>query len=96
MNSTCIFKQQVLPLFETSQPDWLTQARYVARSIAASREFVTIDDVRQVCPPPDGVDPRVMGAVFKGKDWECIGYQKSKRSACHNRPIGQFQIKEDA
>ncbi len=59
------FVTNILPLFEVSRADWLSDARQAARKIAARRGEVTIDDVRELCPPPAGVDPRVMGAVLR-------------------------------
>lgn len=89
-----LFETAVLPLFEEHRADWLERARSSAIELAAANEKVTIDDVRDVCPPPEDVDPRVMGAVFRGKHWECVGYQKSRRKSCHNRPVGVFRLKD--
>lgn len=87
-----IFDDVVVPLFEATREGWLSAARDVARQIAARHGRVTIDDVRALCPPPEDVDPRVMGAVFRPtKQWACVGYERSKRSTCHNRPIGIFE-----
>lgn len=88
-----IFDAVVAPMFEESRKDWLESARTAAFSLGAGGRVITIDDVREVCPPPDDVDPRVMGAVFTRSDWECVGYQRSRRSACHSRPVGQFRRK---
>lgn len=88
------FKQEVLPLFEQGRADWLVKARAAARKIAIERGTVTIDDVRDVCPPPDGVDPRVMGAVLRAPAFEVIKYQKSSRRECHNRPVAVFRLIE--
>jgi hypothetical protein len=73
---------------------WLMQARSAARSIAMKRGSVTIDEVREHCPPPDDADPRVMGAVFKRDEFELIDYIESRRKACHGRHIGIFRLRE--
>jgi hypothetical protein len=87
-----VFEQQVLPLFEETREDWLKRARAAAESLAAARPAgITINDVREVCPPPRSVDPRVMGAVFTPKRWERCGFTLSDRLACHGRPIGVFR-----
>lgn len=88
------FEQKVLPLFEASRADWLAAARRVALDHAKKHGQVTIDDVRNLCPPPDDIDPRVMGAVLAGKLFRKIGYQNSSRSDCHGRPIGVFAVAE--
>lgn len=88
-----IFDQQVLPLFEQSRTAWLANARATARYLARKNGQVNINDVRAECPPPDGVDPRCMGAVFSGKDFIRIGYIDSSRRQCHGRPIAVFSLK---
>lgn len=82
---------KTLDLFELTRPEFLEEARQIARDLALGGKLVTIDDVRVQCPPPDNVDPRVMGAVFNTKEWEASGYIRSTRSTCHKRPICQFR-----
>jgi hypothetical protein len=80
-------------LFETHRPGYLTKARTIARELLQVRDFVTIDDIRELCPPPTGIDPRVMGAVFNRADFEGVGYIQSQRKECHKRPIQKFTLK---
>lgn len=87
-----LFETEVRPLFEEYREDWLTRARQVAYALSAKGE-VTIDDVREHIEPPPGKDPRVMGAVFLKEIWEPIGYRKSTRRECHNRPIAVFRLR---
>lgn len=93
------FQKNILPLFEEHRADWLERARSVAADMGRRDEgYVTIDMVRAVCPPPEGCDPRVMGAVFQcGKNgpWEKVGYVESKRKACHGRPVAIFRLKSE-
>ncbi len=91
--SADLFGTEVLPLFEEHRADWLTEARAAAHLIASKRGQVTINDVRAVCPPPSDIDPRVMGAVLRTKAFEVVGYQRSGRRECHNRPIAVFRLR---
>jgi len=77
----------------TDRQAWLARARGAARSIAMTRGSVTIDEVREHCPPPNDCDPRVMGAVFKRDEFELIDYIESRRKACHGRHIGIFRLR---
>lgn len=88
-----IFDQQVLPLFEESRAQWLAAARAAAEKLGCEQATVTIDDVREKCPPPVNIDPRANGAVFTRKHWELVGYRQSDRTTCHGRPIGVFRLK---
>lgn len=90
------FEELVLPLYEENRADWLNRARRAARMLADVNAFVTIDMVRDECPPPDGVDPRVMGAVFTRSEWENCGYVMGKRKESHGRPVAQFRLKPNA
>ena len=75
----------------TARAEWLIRARAAAAVLGATGNAITVDDVRTVCPPPDGADPRVMGAVFDGR-WRKVGYRNSTRRECHGRPIGEFRL----
>ena len=82
-----------LSLLETHRPDYLTLARDAARELLAERPSITINDVREVCPPPADIDGRVMGAVFRHKDFEATGeFVRSSRGECNHRPIQRFAL----
>lgn len=85
-----------LALFELYRAEFLARARSAAESLLADRPSgITVDDVREVCPPPETVDPRVMGAVFRQSQFEKVGYVGSRRTECHHRPVCIFKLKED-
>jgi menaquinone-dependent protoporphyrinogen IX oxidase len=80
---------------ERQRRQWLANARAVARHLAHRNGTVTIDEVRRYCAPPEDIDPRVMGAVFRSLDFEATGnYRKSDRRECHNRPVAVFRLVE--
>lgn len=41
---------------------------------------------------PEGTDPRILGAVFKGGRFRVIGYRKSAREESNGRPIAIFKL----
>jgi hypothetical protein len=82
-----------LNLLEEHRPDYLTSARNAARKLLETRASITINDVRDICPPPSDIDPRVMGAVFRHADFEATGeFVLSSRNTCHRRPIQRFAL----
>lgn len=88
------FETSIVPLFENGQSsNWLEIARNVAIELGRKNYVVTIDMVREECPPPDEIDPRIMGAIFTKKTWDRVGYTSGNRSASHYRPICQFRLK---
>lgn len=82
------YAPDILKQHERKHGEWLEKARFMAREIATQRGRVCADDIWAVCPPPGGVDPRVMGAVFHPrKKWKVESYVKSRRKECHGRNI---------
>ena len=89
-------RDAALGLLERTRADWLVKARYCAFWRAWASGFVTADDIHRECPIPEGVDPRVMGAVFKSHGFVPDGYVPTKRPEAHARPIRRFVLRERA
>jgi len=83
--------QFVMNLFEATREDYLADARLAAEILVKERGAITVNDIREICPPPDNIDPRVMGAIFNRKLWQKVGYIHSSRA--HMRPIAMFERK---
>ncbi len=75
---------------------WIARARAAARNVAAEKGAITIDDVRELCPPPEGADPRIMGAVFQKSEFVRVDFAVSARRSCHGRMIGMFRLRVSA
>ncbi len=83
-------KQQAFNLFEATRRMVLDDARLVATKFCVANGQVTIDDVRKEVQLPKGMDGRVFGAVFKGKEWKKVGYTQTQIRSSHGRPISIF------
>lgn len=84
----------VVALFEEHRAEYLAAARAAIQTFASDGRIVTINDVIAVGPPlPDGVDPRVRGAVFERGVWDRLGYGPSDRKISHGRPLQRFRLK---
>lgn len=81
----------VLDGFEISRAEYLAAARAHADDLARERVRVTINDVRERCPVPADIDPRVLGAVLRAPRWRAVGFVQSGRRTCHGRPIRIFE-----
>lgn len=88
-------KEEALDALEATRAEWLAAARAWARQYARDGRTITINDVRTHGPAvPDGVDPRVCGAVFADRAmWECLGYVRSGRRLSHGRPVAKFRLR---
>lgn len=86
-------REEALDALELAREGYVAAARKVALRLLETRQTVCIDDVRKVLPPPDNVDPRVMGAVFNSKLFRKVGYRSGSavnRENYHTRPIAVF------
>lgn len=86
-------RDAALDLLETTRANWLAEARGWALRVAEIDGCVTADDIHYVCPIPEGVDPRVMGAVFRIKELVADGYVPTGRPEAHARPIQRFVLR---
>ena len=81
---------------QSARPDkaeYLAEARAIARKLASKREWITADDIHEVCPVPAGIDSRIMGAAFpKDEGWEPGAYVPSRRPINHRRPVRQWRL----
>lgn len=91
---TSHFEQTILPIFEETRPAYLAHARRIAAELGRDGRRITINEVRNAAPPPEGIDPRVMGAVLTRSEWVKVGYENSSRRTCHGRPVAIFRRRE--
>lgn len=81
-----------MDLFEVTRREFLEYARWTARKICQEKGHVTSDDVREIVQLPRGIDGRVYGAIFSGKEWVKTGYAQTKIKSSHGRPIAVFTL----
>lgn len=87
-------KETHFDLLERTRGEYLETARACARKLLKKQTYVTVNDIRKACPPPEDVDPRVMGAIFAPSEFESLGAVRSDRTECHGRDIKRFRLKE--
>ena len=76
--------------------DLLERARKQALRCALIKGDITFDDVYQVMALWQQQPERLgnaAGAVFRGDEWECIGWKPSERVTNHKRPIRIWRLK---
>lgn len=80
-------------ILELHRAEYLSQARDIARELLETRPSITVNDIRDRLGPPKNVDPRIMGAVLRHRDFEPTGeFVLSSRKTCHARPIQRFRL----
>jgi hypothetical protein len=87
-----------LELSGNSEPkiDWITEARDVALNLAEERGRVSIVDVLHECPLPIGIDPRVVGGVFKHQAFVRIDSITIKTDNGRYKTVGVFGLHKNA
>ena len=90
------FASYVLPRYFEGRPVY-EQLKIIALKLAAEKETITADDLREYCPP--GVNKKVLGAVIgalkrKGYLRE-VGVVKSAVPSSHGRAIWVYRITDE-
>ena len=100
MNQIPLFKNGAelkrlgLDSIEINHGDFIGTARQFATLLAQKNGRVTMDDVRDVLDKL-GIEPKhanVYGAIFRGDEWQCIGWTRSKRPSNHYRAIQMWSL----
>lgn len=80
-------------LFSTAKQDYLARARATARRLLVSRDYITIDDVREVCALPAYLHRNLLGSVFKTDDFQMVGIVKARRKSSNGRWVMKWSLK---
>lgn len=80
-----------LSLASSVCPDWLDRARSVAKYLAATNSETCIEEVYGIVGLPP--NPNAAGAVFRGKEWTCLGIRQAMRSSRHAGAIRRWGLK---
>lgn len=83
-----------LGLFEIRQTEFLKHCRSLAIAIAKSRGQVSINDIRDQIEVPPGTHPSVLGAVFRGNLFSCVGFTEAVHPQAHARIVRVYSLKE--
>lgn len=88
-------KEQGMSLAAASHADVLALARNVAVDVALHRysRTVTIDDIQGHLLLAGKDLGNAAGSVFRGKDFEHAGYQKSRRASSHARVVSVWRLR---
>ena len=83
-------KLQGLELAASKYRESLAVAQLLAQFIGRKQETVSADDVfRLVSPSALG---QAAGALFRGNEWEFVGWKESTRGSNHARPIRVWRL----
>lgn len=85
------FTTDIQPKLEQARVEFIRQARELATELGRDGRVLTVNDLRERLEIPAGVDPRVMGVVFKTAEWRALGYGPSDRRISHGRPVMLFR-----
>ena len=87
---------EALAALENANAEYVAAARAVALQLGQGGAIVTVDDIRAICPPPEEIEPRVMGCILRRPTWVKTGYRDGARRTSHKRPISEFKLAEYA
>lgn len=84
-----------LALFESRDADFLANCRALAVEICRRDGQVSINDIRDRMPIPAQIHPSVLGAVFRSKQFQAIGFTEATHKQAHARVIRVYKLKEE-
>jgi len=64
--------------FKQRNAKWLHDTREYAKEYIRKHGRVSINDIRDACPVPEGTDSRICGFVFRSKDFKKVDYVPSE------------------
>lgn len=73
--------------------DWLTKARGVAEMLAVANGETNAAEVLKHCPRPKDIPPNSTGSLFRGKQWQLLGYITTDKISGHGRKIGRWTLR---
>jgi hypothetical protein len=88
-------KQQAMNLFERERAEYLAHCRDVAERLYNLHGPISIDQVREQCPPPEMFNAKVLGAVFLTEKWQKRGYEPTKIKSSHGRLVAIWELKPE-
>jgi hypothetical protein len=86
-------RDRVLAELEQRRASYVNKARAFAVDFARRWGVVSINDVRNGCPPPADVPPAALGAVFKQRIWTVVSFTQANHPAAHARIVRVYKLK---
>ena len=82
-----LIKERQLDIFEQRDHQFLERCRALAVVLCKQQGQVSINDIRQFIEVPPGVHPSVLGAVFRTKQFERVGFTEAAHPQAHARVV---------
>ncbi len=86
------FRDAQLDLFQVRDAVFLEHCRALAVLVAKEQGKVSINDIRARVQMPAHMHPSVLGAVFKSKKFQAIGYTEATHPQAHARVVRVYQL----
>lgn len=87
-------RDSVLDDLEKRRWAYIKRAREFAVDFARRWGVVSINNVREGCPPPADVPPAALGAVFKERNvWQVVSFCLAEHPAAHARVVRVYKLK---
>lgn len=81
-----------LDLFQVRDAVFLDHCRALAVLVAKEQGKVSINDIRARIQIPAHMHPSVLGAVFKTKQFQAVGYTEATHPQAHARVVRVYQL----
>lgn len=81
-----------LDLFQVRDSEFLGRCRALAVDVCRRQGTVSINDIRAEIQLPAHMHPSVLGAVFKTKQFQAVGFTEATHAQAHARVVRVYQL----
>jgi hypothetical protein len=80
-------------LFKQPKIAWLEKARAEARKLLERKEYITSEEVTEVCPLPRYLHRNTIGGIFQHPDFQVVGVTFARRPSSNSRLIRKWALR---
>lgn len=95
LNAGRAIRDAQLDLFQRRDTAFLSRCRTLAVEVCRAKGTVSINDIRAQVPLPAELHPSVLGAVFKTRQFEAVGFTEATHPQAHARVVRVYALRKD-
>lgn len=90
-----VMRDAQLALFQVRDNEFLTRCRALAVEICRRQGTVSINDIRAGIDLPAQLHPSVLGAVFRTRQFQAVGFTEASHPQAHARVVRVYALRKD-
>jgi len=95
LNAGRAIRDAQLNLFQQRDTEFLGRCRTLAVEVCRAKGTVSINDIRAQVLLPAELHPSVLGAVFKTRQFEAVGFTEATHPQAHARVVRVYALRKE-